>query len=201
MSWWGILLLVLLALFLLGQLRIGAQVWYDREGVRVTVIAGPARIRVYPPRRRKASRRRAEKREKQAPDGWTARQGGTTARLLKLLPVACEAAGALRRKILVHHLDLKVVWGAPDAAAAAIGYGRAHALIGMLWPIFDHNFRVRAHKFQVDVDYQASCPEVALDLALSLTLSQAVAFALHYGGKAMMRWSGSARRPQQKQEA
>ena len=126
---------------------------------------------------------------------------GTLSRMMKLLPVMAEAAGALRRKILIRHLNLKVIWGAPDAAAAAIGFGRAYALLGMIWPIFDHNFHVRQHDFQVEVDYEADRPEVAVDLALTMTVGQAVAFVLHYGGKTLVTWSRSGKRSQQRQEA
>ena len=43
------------------------------------------------------------------------------------------------------------------------------------------------------MDYEAHRPEVAVDLALTMTLGQILAFALRYGGKALIRWTRSAR--------
>lgn len=209
MSWWLIVLIILLALFLIGRIRIGARIRYDTRGLAVTVIAGPARLRVLPAKERpekseqereKWKKKRAEKERRKAADRKEGKPG-TLARLMDLLPVLAEAAGALRRKILIHSLDLKVVWGAPDAAGAAIGFGRAHVMIGMIWPFFDHNFRVRRHAFQVDVDYEAHHPEVAVGLELTMTIGQALAFVLRYSGKALIKWSRSGQRSQRRQEA
>lgn len=209
MSWWLIALIILLALFLIGRLRVGARIRYSPVGLILAVIVGPARFRVFPVKekpkkagmkREKRSERRREK-DLQNVAARKPERPGTLSRVMKLLPVMAEAAGALRRKILIHHLNLKVIWGAPDAAAAAIGFGRAYALLGMIWPIFDHNFHVRQHDFQVEVDYEADRPEVAVDLALTMTVGQAVAFVLHYGGKTLVTWSRSGKRSQQRQEA
>lgn len=203
MKWWVILLLALLALYLIGRLRLGARVKYDAAGLAAWVLAGPVRVRVWPARERAGQEKKRPgraKREKPSPE----RPGGgpgTLERVLDLLPVVGEAAGALRRKMVVNELEIEVVWGASSAAAAAIGYGRAHAALGMIWPIFEHNFRVKRHRFQVDVDYAAQRPEAAVDLKLTMTLGQALAFALRYGGKALMRWSRSGReRPSQRRQ-
>ncbi|HIT02794.1 MAG TPA: DUF2953 domain-containing protein [Candidatus Enterenecus merdae] len=203
MSGWLVLLLILLALLLVGQIRVGAWIGYDAAGLVVRAIVGPARIQVLPAKDKgtKPDKRRKQRRKAVRAAEQKEKRPGSLARLMDLLPVLAEAAGALRRKILIHHLDLSVVWGAPDAAGAAIGFGRAHGVIGMIWPLFDHNFRVKRHRFQVDVDYGASRPEVRVELELTLTVGQALAFVLRYGGKALARWSRSGRRAQQRQEA
>ena len=203
MSGWLVLLLILLALLLVGQIRVGAWIGYDAAGLVVRAIVGPARIQVLPAKDKgtKPDKRRKQRRKAVRAAEQKEKRPGSLARLVDLLPVLAEAAGALRRKILIHHLDLSVVWGAPDAAGAAIGFGRAHGVIGMIWPLFDHNFRVKRHRFQVDVDYGASRPEVRVELELTLTVGQALAFVLRYGGKALARWSRSGRRAQQRQEA
>lgn len=203
MSGWLVLLLILLALLLVGQIRVGAWIGYDAAGLVVRAIVGPARIQVLPAKDKgtKPDKRRKQRRKSVRAAEQKKKRPGSLARLLDLLPVLAEAAGALRRKILIHHLELSVVWGAPDAAGAAIGFGRAHGVIGMIWPLFDHNFRVKRHRFQVDVDYEVSRPEVRVELELTLTVGQALAFVLRYGGKALARWSRSGRRAQQRQEA
>ncbi len=207
MNGWIILLIVLLALWLLSLLRLGARIHYGRDDLRVTLIAGPARIQVLPARMKEKHRRakkqkkpKKEKKKKQAkPED--AEKPGTAGRLMKLLPVAAEAAGKLLHKIRIDELSLDITWGAPDAASAAIGYGRANALLGMIWPLFDHNFKVKKHSFRVDVDYDLTEPNIILDAALTMTIGQLLAFGLHYGIKALITWSraGNARKDDRRQ--
>ena len=207
MTWWLIVLIVLAVLFLLGQIRLGADIRYEAGQLSVAVIAGPVRIPVLPgkerpdkPKKEKQKKQRPEKRRKKKPEAQPEEKPGTLTRILDLLPVVGEAAGALRRKILIRSLKVKIIWAAADAAGAAIGFGRIHGLLGMIWPILDHNFRVKDHDFQVDVDYESHRPEVSFDIALTLTVGQALAFAVHYGAKALSRWSRSGRRSPERQE-
>ena len=112
-----------------------------------------------------------------------------------------EAAGALKRKICIDRLYLAVVWGAEDAAAAALGYGRANALLGMIWPLLDNNFKVKDCDFRVDVDYEKARPEITVDAALTMTVGQLLAFGIHYGVKLLMNWSRSGKGSATQQEA
>ena len=88
-----------------------------------------------------------------------------------------------------------------DPAAVALGYGRANAALGMLWPILDHNFKVKRHAFQVSLDYGRGEPGVELRAAVTLTVGQAAALGLRYGTKALAAWFKSGRTPRKKQEA
>ena len=126
---------------------------------------------------------------------------GTVSRLMKLLPTVAEAAGALKRKIRIDRLSLSLVWGGEDAAAVALGYGRANALLGMIWPLLDNNFKVKDCDFRVDLDYGKTRPEITLDAALTMTVGQLLAFGIHYGAKLLMNWSRSGKSSATQQEA
>lgn len=211
MSGWMILLIILAALFLLSLLRLGGVVRYGPEGLTVKVIAGPLRIGILPakpkrepaaPRGDKPARERKAKRKKpSAEEKPPEEKPGTVERLLKLLPTVAEAAGALKRKIRIDRLRLAIVWGGENAAAAALGYGRANALLGMIWPLLDNNFKVKDCDFRVDVDYGRTRPEVAVDAALTMTIGQLLAFGIHYSVKLLMNWSRSGKRSAEQQEA
>lgn len=208
MTFLKVLLIVLLVLWLLSRLRLGGRVRYGQDGLFITALAGPLRIRLLPmkektakpkkpKREKKPKKEKKPKEQKPPPEG----QPGTLSRLMKLLPVVAQAAGALKRKIRIDDLELTLIWGGTDAAAVALGYGRANAVLGMIWPLLDHNFKVKRHEFQVELDYARSEPAVELQAAVTMTLGQSVALAVRYGIKALTTWVKSGRPAGKRQEA
>lgn len=206
MTFLKVLLAILLILWLISLLRIGGRVKYGQAGLSVTVLVGFFKIRVLPPkakkekppkgRTRKQPPSVAEKHKKRPKEG----QPGTLSRLMKLLPVVGQACGALKRKIRIDDLELELIWGGADAAAAAIGYGQANAALGMLWPVFDNNFKVKRHSFQVSMDYGLSQPAVELQAAVTMTVGQITVLGIHYGVKALTVWIKSGRPAVKRQE-
>lgn len=199
-------LLVLLAVFwLISLIRIGGRVSYGEAGLSASALVGPFKIRLLPgrPKKKKPEKPKkevppaAEKHKKEPKEG----KPGTLSRLMQLLPVVGQACGALKRKIRIDDLELELIWGGTDPAAVALGYGRANAALGMLWPILDHNFKVKRHAFQVSLDYGRGEPGVELRAAVTLTVGQAAALGLRYGTKALAAWFKSGRTPRKKQEA
>ena len=120
---------------------------------------------------------------------------------MKLLPVVGQACGSLKRKIRIDDLDLELIWGGSDPAAIALGYGQANAALGMLWPVFDHNFKVKRHSFQIGMDYGAAQPMVEAQAAVTLTVGQIVTLGVRYGVRALFTWIKSGRTAGKRQEA
>lgn len=207
MKGWLIVLIVLAALFLIGQLRLGGRVRYDEDGFTLTGIAGPLRLALLPPKekpkkvkKKKPPKPKKERKKPEIADAHPQKMGGNVARLMSLLPTVAQAAGAFKRKLCIHRLDLSVVWGGEDAAAIALGYGRANALLGVIWPLLDHNFKVKRHEFQVGLDYSAREPKIAVDAVITAGLGQLLWIGLHYGLKLLIQWSRSGKRPANEQE-
>ena len=207
MKGWLIVLIVLAALFLIGQLRLGGRVRYDEDGFTLTGIAGPLRLALLPPKekpkkakKKKPPKAKKERKKPEVADAHPQKKGGNVARLMSLLPTVAQAAGAFKRKLCIHRLDLSVVWGGEDAAAIALGYGRANALLGMIWPLLDNNFKVKRHEFQVGLDYSAREPKIAVDAVITAGLGQLLWIGLHYGLKLLIQWSRSGKRPANEQE-
>ena len=120
---------------------------------------------------------------------------------MELLPVVVETVRAFKRRIRIDYLKLSGIWGADDPAAAAIGYGRANAVLGMIWPLLDNNFKVKKCDFNADVDYGRTVPELTADAAITMTLGQLISFVAIYGVKLLTNWSRSGKRFEEKQEA
>lgn len=182
---WIVLLVVLLLLAGLSLVRVGGEVAYGKAGLSVRILAGPLRIRLYPfPKRRG---RRAGKRRKASPPAPKPAETDkkpvrdTLRQLRAVLPVVARAAGALRRKIRIDRLSLSLTAAAPDPALAAMAYGGAWGLVGMLLPILEQGFDVRERDVRVTVDYQRSTPRAEVQAAATMTVGQGALFALKVG--------------------
>ena len=198
-----VLLIVLLVFWLISLIRVGGRVRYGEAGLSAFVLAGPLKIRLFPagskekkPEKKKPKKEKKPKEKKPKPEG----QPGTLSRLMQLLPVVGQVCGTLKRKIRIDELKLELIWGGSDPAAAALGYGRANAALGMLWPVLDNNFKVKRRDFRIGLDYERTQPAVELEAALTFTIGQIVALGVRYGVKALIIWVRSGR-PIKKKEA
>ena len=196
-----VLAAVVVVLLLIGQIRLGGRISYGEDGFGAEVFVGPARIKLFPADKAKEKDRKRKSPPKEPKKDDSGERPGTVGRVLELLPAISEAAGGVKRRIRIDHLTLTVIWGAEDAASAAIGYGRANALLGMIWPMIDNNFKVKEWDFRADVDYGREEPALTADAAISMTVGQLISFALHHGVKILMNWSRSGKRSAKQQEA
>ena len=205
MTFLKVLLVILVIFWLISLIRVGGRVRYGEAGLFAYALAGPLKIQLFParPKEEKAKKKKKPKKEKKPKEKKPKPEGqpGTLSRLMQLLPVVGQACGALKRKIRINDLKVDLIWGGSDPAAIAIGYGQANAALGMLWPLIDNNFKVKRHSFQIGMDYGRTQPAVELEAALTFTIGQIVALAVHYGVKALIIWVRSGRPVKKRQEA
>ena len=194
MTVWVVLGAIAAALVLLSLVRVGGTVEYSRSGVLIRLRAGPLRIRVYPPRPKKADGQEKPKRVKKKPkpeeEQPEPKPGGQLGPLKAVLPVVADAAGQLRRKVRVDRLLLDVTAAASDPAAAALAFGGVNAAIGMIWPLLENNFNIGDRRIRTRVDFNLTEPEIYLYGSFSLRLGQAAALALRLGIRFLKLWSG-----------
>ena len=205
MTFLKVLLIAALVFWLISLIRVGARVRYGEAGLFVFVLAGPVKIQLLPARPKKETpgKKKKPKKEKKPKEKKPEPEGrpGTLSRLMKLLPVVGQACGALKRKIRIDDLKLDLIWGGSDPASVALGYGQANAALGMLWPVFDNNFKVKRHSFQIGMDYGRTQPAVELEAAVTFTVGQIVTLGVHYGVKALITWVRSGKTAKKRQEA
>ena len=194
MTVWVVLGAIAAALVLLALVRVGGTVEYSRSGVLVRLRAGPLRIRVYPPRPKKADGQEKPKRVKKKPkpeeEQPEPKPGGQLGPLKAILPLVADAAGQLRRKVRVDRLLLDVTAAASDPAAAALAFGGVNAAIGMIWPLLENNFNIGDRRIRTRVDFNLTELEIYLYGSFSLRLGQAAALALRLGIRFLKLWSG-----------
>lgn len=184
MNGWCVLALVLLALFLLGQLRIGVRGAYTADGLTARARIGPVRIQLYPfKKNKKAPKAPKPQKGRMGPEK---KSGGGAKPLLKLLPLALEAAEQFRRKLQVDVLYLEVTAGAPDPADAAMIYGRTNAALGAAWQLLNAAFHIKDGRAVVRVAFDREQTTVYGTLAMSIKLGQALWLVLYFGGRVLL---------------
>lgn len=187
MNGWCVLALVLLALFLLGQLRIGVRGKYTADGLTAGARIGPVRIQLYPLKKgKKPHKQKKAPKSQKGRMGPEKKSGGGAKPLLKLLPLALEAAEQFRRKLQVDVLYLEVTAGAPDPADAAMIYGRTNAALGAAWQPLNAAFHIKDGRAVVRVAFDREQTTVYGTLAMSIKLGQALWLVLYFGGRVLL---------------
>lgn len=185
---------VLLVLGLISQIRVGGVAEYSAEGLLVRLRVWFLRITLYP-MEEKPAKEKKPKQERPPKE----KQGGTLQLIRAFIPLAAEAAGKLLRKIRIDELVLHLTWASPDPAKTAMGYGAANALMGMLLPPLEYNFKVKEWDIGIALDFQRTEPVLYLRASLSMTVGQLLSFVLIYGVKAGKLYLNT-RPPRQKAE-
>lgn len=175
-----ILGVILLALAALSMVRLWGRVRYSQEGLALWLGLGLIRYQILPrrPKRAKQKKKQRERQQEKPEKAETRRTGGPTAPVRKIIPLVGEAASRIRGRIRIDQLSLEVTAAAADPARAALAFGGANALIGMILPVLEHNFTVKDREIRTAVDFQKSEPTIYLSARLSMTVGQAVVFAL-----------------------
>ena len=189
--------IILFVLFLIGQIRLGIVVEYSEAGLFVIHKIGPAKVTLFPAKGRKKEEKKDN--SDSTPEKAKGNLKDTLTVANKFFPLIGDAAGRLRRKIRIDDLFLKIIWANSDPAAAAMGYGAANAAMGVIWPIIEHNFRVKRYDLHIDVDFEGSAPSLELRAKTTLTCFQLFAFSLHVGVKALKIYLGIRRDKSQEQ--
>lgn len=201
-----ILLGILLALWLLGRIRVGGEGEYGEEGLFIKVKAGPFKIHVYPVKKKdKPSKEKREKeskkKEEAAGEGEKLSKGGALTMVKAGLPLIGEAAGDLREKIRIDELRLDLLLGGRDAAATALAFGFSNAVIGMILPVFEQNFNVKERRIRTGMDFNAGSTTVWVKAAFSARIGQLLSFALRIGWKFFRNYQAQKKAGTAKKEA
>ena len=98
----------------------------------------------------------------------------------RLLKLTGTKASRLLKRFRVRDLDLYVMTGGPDAAAAAILYGQVCAAVYPAAEVLLRLVKCRKRRVSVDLDYNVTEPYVKLEADVSVRPIFAVHYALGY---------------------
>ena len=216
MSGWQILGLVLVVLFLIGQVKVGVGAEFAQDGLTVRARLGWIKIKVFPlPKKEGKEQKKKKKKEKNksAQDNESNRKkakaekpigekiGGALDLVKQFLPLALEAAGCFWRKLVMDELELYLTVGGSDPADTAMLYGQANAALAALWEPITNAFHVKDGHAQVRIDFDAPGMTLYGKAALSLKIGQILWLAVYFGCKALVRFLNyrSIRKAKQKE--
>ena len=213
MSALHILAVILLALLVIGQIRVGCRVEYSAEGLQGWAQLGPFQLQIFPLRpstkkKKKApSKNKQRAKKKQEPtEQKTAMQrlGGGLEYVYEFLPIVQDCAGIFYRRLRVDILTLELTVGADDPAEAALRYGQANSLLGALWQPLTQAFEVNDGTARAKIDFDATCTTIYAAAALSLKIGQMCWLGLYVsarGVKAFFVARGRNKNKQQQRKA
>ena len=165
MNGWLLALLITAAILgILMLLRFGVRVEYFPDETRVFFCISRLRIRVYSSmqqknkkkKSKKSSRKNGKKPSDGKDDGKKAKKERKKPDLSAVLSLVKDGGGVFLRlvkKIRVEELRASVTVGGPDAAEAAIRYGRLWAAVGAVHALLDNLVTVKTFDVNVLLDF------------------------------------------------
>lgn len=208
MTFLKVLLILALVLFLVSRIRLGGIAEFKEAVFSLRIIVGPLRIKLFPREKKQGTGKedKRPKKKKEKEQAGKGDKGGEKPAKRKLPPVgdliriALEALGQLKRKIRLDDVTIHLTWASEDPADTATGFGKANALLGMIWPLIANNFNVKKHDLGVSVDFERTKPDIYARGSLTMTIGQLVSFGVRFGVKFLVLWSRSGKAAQKQQE-
>lgn len=184
-------LIALGVLTLIAILPVGVSALYNENGPRILIIAGPARISVFPAKK-KEKKDKETKTQKKATKNPTPKKttpkkkGGSISEFLPLVDVVLDFVAAFGRKLRVNHLELKLILGGGDPGDLALNYGKGWAALANLMPLLDKAFVIQKRDLEVECDFLADKTTIIARLDLSITIGRLLSLAV-VGGIPVVR--------------
>ena len=205
----AVLAAAVLALFLIGQVRVGGRAEFNAEGFFLWIRLGRLQIKRLPgkPKEDKPPKKRRKPKEpkkpkkpkkERPPTPWPEKAGGALEYAQALLPVALEAAEGMWRGLRVDVLELELTAGGSDPADTAMLYGQANAALGALWYPLTKAFHVKDGTARVKLDFDAPGTTVYGQAALSIKIGTVLWIGLRAGWKALFRALAARKRLKRK---
>ena len=196
MSGWFVLGIIAAVFVLIGCIPVGVDARYHENALALRLKIGFFTMQVLPakPKKKKAEAKKKKPAAKKQdakpakPKKQVQMPKLTLQDILALADLACDTLGNLRRKLRVEVLVLHVTLDGSDPAKAAILYGRAWALIGMLNPKLEQLFVIKKRDIQPVLDYNEKEMKIDAHLALTITIGRAVSLAARAGVRFLKLW-------------
>ncbi len=191
-------LIALAVIVFLAVLPLGASVIYDSGGIKLSILAGPIRIKILPakkkdkPKKEKPKKKKSKKpaKKKKSADDLPEPEkpketGGPITDFLPLVGIALDCLGDFPRTLRLNVLEVKVILAGGDPCDLATNYGKIWAAIGNLWPKLEEIFIIKKRDINVECDFTADETLIMARLDLTLTIGRILSWLVRYGIRAL----------------
>ena len=198
-----IFLMVLLILFLIGQVRVGVRLELKENIFSLWARLGAVKLQVFPAKPKKEkpekpaeAKKEAASSEKNADEQAAGEKEEEKSSLSdkvdmgldyarSFLPIVLDLGRHFFRKLQIDTLRMILTVGDSDPADAAMLYGRANAALGALWYPLTNTFCVKDGSARVELDFDDSKTDLYVQAALSLKIGQILWIGLYFGLRAL----------------
>ena len=175
-------LIALGVLTLIAILPIGVSAIYNEDGPRVSVIAGPLRLLVFPLKQKEKKEKTQKQEEKAKPQKIKKtstktkekkkKKGGSIDDFLPIVDAVLDFVAAFGRRLRINHLQLKLILAGGDPSDLALNYGKGWAALGNLMPLLERAFVIKKRDLEVECDFLADKTAIIARLDLTITIGR-----------------------------
>lgn len=182
-----LILLVLLIAFLVLPLGIFAE--YDAAGLRVKLIIGFFRMRIYPRNKQDKKQKNKEKNEHfEGTKPAEKKSGGSFETFMSALKLVLDVLKDLRQKIRINNLVFRLTLAGDDPCDLGVNYGRCCAALGAVTPQIERLFYIKKRKLDIQCDYTAEKTMVAARVDITLPVYKLLLLCCFHGVRVLKKY-------------
>lgn len=179
-------------LLLIAVCPVGLRVRYNSEGLQAWLLAGPAKILLWPWKKKKKKEPKQEKQEPEkkqkkksgsaaAPQEAPAEKGGSLTDFIPFVRLGLDFLRDLRKKLRVRDLTLRLILAGDDPCDLAVNYGKTWAAVGNFLPLLEQFLVIGSRDIEVECDFAADAPTVIAGADVTITIGRICVLGVRYG--------------------
>lgn len=171
----------------LAVVPLGVSAKYDADGPMVRLIAGPARVTLYPTKKKlgKAAEQKAEKKPAASHGQAGNKNGGKLSDFVPIVRAVLDFLVDFRRKLRVDRLEMQLTLAGDDPCDLAVNYGRSWAALEGLMPQLERFFVIKKKDMNIACDFTAAQTQIYARLDLTITLGRLLCVAVCHGSRVL----------------
>lgn len=182
-----LVLLVLLILLLL--LPVGIFAEFDAVGLRVKLIVGLFRIRLYPRKKQDKVKKNTEKSERfEGAKTSEKKSGGSFEAFMSALQLVLDILKDLREKIWINNLVFNLTLAGDDPSDLSVNYGRCCGALGAAIPQIERLFYIKKRQLEVQCDYTADKPTVTALIDITIPVYKLLLLCCFHGVRVLKKY-------------
>lgn len=184
MAWQLILLCVLLGIFLLLQVRVGAKICYRDDIIRVDLTVIKWSFTLYPVKEKARKKKKSRKKQVDTPKKSKVKKKRSANEILDLVqmfvPILVRTMKRVVGAILIAPMKIHWTVGSSDPATTAMTYGLAQSTLTACLPLLEHSFTIETRDIFIDLDFDNDRSHFDILVGLSMTIGQGIALSFSF---------------------